>query len=75
MTSLGETGGAESTHIILYGYTTSLTEIKTNVLTERILILSVKDNFIQMACAIFKGNINTKKEINVSKEGKMFTMS
>ena len=61
MTSSGETGGAASIDIILCGYNNSLTEIKTNVLTDRILILSVKGNFIQMACDIFKGNINTQK--------------
>ena len=61
MTSSGETGGAAGIHIILCGYNNSLIEIKTNVSTDRILKLSIKGNFIQIACDIFKGNINTER--------------
>ena len=59
MTSSGETGGAASMHIILCRYKNSLMEIKTNALADKVLIISVKGNSIQMACDFFKGNIKT----------------
>ena len=69
MTSSGETDGAAGIYIILCGCNNSLIEIKTNFSTDRIFKVSIKGNLIQMACDIFKGNINTK-DTNVPKEGK-----